>query len=66
MEYCYVLDYSSCSVYELELDDREEEHYDENIEEIFRDYDLNPDECSWMFSNDKLDIEKLKRRYKSC
>lgn len=60
--YVYVLDCCQCSIYEIELDKEDEDNDD--IERILYDYGLNLDECSYMYSEDKLDIEVLTKNKK--
>ena len=58
-QYLYVLNYNTCSVQVIKLTGEEEEVYNEDAESILKDHDLNPDECSWMFSDVELEIEEL-------
>lgn len=58
-QYLYVLDYNTCSIVVIKLTKEEEEIYNEDAESILKDHGLNPDECSWMFSNCELEIEEL-------
>lgn len=55
--YLYVLDYSDSSVCEIKLtkDDLEIE----NVEKLFDKYNLNIDNCSWMFTSTKRNIINL-------
>lgn len=53
--YVYIMDYSNPSIYELDLINEE----DNDIERILRRYNLNIDECDYMYSNFKLKIETL-------
>ena len=50
-EYLYVLDYSISAIYEIILDEEDE---DAEIEDILKRRNLNIDECSWMFSNNRI------------
>lgn len=59
-QYLYVLDYNTCSLKVIKLTGDEEEVYNEDAESILKDHGLNPDECSWMFSDSKLKIEEVK------
>lgn len=51
--YLYVLDYSTPNIYEIKL---EEHHSKMTWEEILREYGINDDECSWMFTDRPLGI----------
>lgn len=50
------MDYSVNAIYEIEYDDKEE---DDDIERFLSEYDLNIDECDYMYSENKLDVEKI-------
>lgn len=54
-QYVYIMDYSNPSIYELDLTDEE----DDDIERILNKYNLSIDECDYMYSNFKLQIETL-------
>lgn len=58
-QYLYVLDYNTCSLKVIKLTGEEEEVYNEDAESILKDNGLEPDECSWMFSDVELEIEEL-------
>ena len=58
-QYLYVLDYNTCSLKVIKLTGEEEEIYDEDAESILKNNGLEPDECSWMFSDSELEIENL-------
>lgn len=56
--YLYVLNYNRSEIYEIELENQDD---DLNIDEIFKKYGINEDECSWMFvDGHKLELETLK------
>lgn len=59
-QYLYVLDYNTCSLRVIKLTGDEEEVYNEDAESILKDHRLDPDECSWMFSDSELKIEEVK------
>lgn len=52
----YILDYSNCAIWEIEL--TEEDHKLEP-EEILDKYDVKADDCYWLFSEQKLSIIQL-------
>lgn len=58
-QYLYVLNYNTCQLQVIKLTDTEEEVYNEDADKILRDRGLNPDECSWMFSDSELKIEEV-------
>lgn len=58
-QYLYVLNYEICELQVIKLTGEEEVVYNEDAEKILRDKGLNPDTCSWMFSDVELDIEEL-------
>lgn len=58
-QYLYVLDYNTCSLKVIKLTGSEEEIYNEDAESILKDNGLEPDECSWMFSDSELKIEEI-------
>ena len=55
-EYLYVLDFNSASIYEIELDDKDQEL---ESEEILSRRGLNADECNFMFTKSKLELETI-------
>lgn len=55
-QYLYILNYETCELQVIKLTGEEEVVYNEDAEKILRDKDLNPDTCSWMFSDVELDI----------
>lgn len=55
--YIYVLDYCQCSIFEIKINKKDEDNND--IEKILHDYRLSTDDCEYMYSEDKLDIEVL-------
>ena len=58
-QYLYILNYESCELQVIKLTGEEEEVYNEDVEKILRDKGLNPDTCSWMFSDVELDITDI-------
>lgn len=58
-QYLYILNYETCELQVIKLTDEEEEVYNEDTEKILRDKGLNPDVCSWMFSDVELDITDI-------
>lgn len=51
VEYLYVLDYSDNTISEIKIAP------DEDAEVVLTNYGFNPDNCSWMFSNNKLELQ---------
>lgn len=58
-QYLYILNYETCELQVIKLTGEEEKVYDEDAEKILRDKGLNPDTCSWMFSDVELDITDI-------
>jgi len=59
MTYLYVFDYANARVLELTCSDKLIERFGEDAESILHRNDLNPDECSWMWSDYESDIESF-------
>lgn len=57
--YIYVLDYVCCEINEIELD--EEYENDDDIERLLDSYGLRVDGVAYMYSEDKLEIEKINK-----
>lgn len=57
INYLYVMDYCQSSIFEIELDGTE----DDNIERLLTEYGLNIDNCTYMYSKDKLDIQTIEK-----
>lgn len=55
--YLYILDYSDGSVCEIKLTKEDLEL--DNVETLFDKYNLNIDNCSWMFTSTKRNIINL-------
>lgn len=55
-EYLYVLDFCAPGVYEITLDDKDENL---EIEEILDRRGLNSSNCSFMFTSEKLELETI-------
>lgn len=53
--YLYVMQYSDPAIYEIDLTNEE----DDDIERILEKFDLDIDNCEYMYSNFKLKIEHL-------
>lgn len=62
--YIYVLDYNVGDLFEIPLtkEDCESLEDSENYDEILVRYDFNEDECSYMVTNRKLEINQLKHK----
>ena len=58
-QYLYILNYETCELQVIKLTGEEEKVYNEDAEKILRDKGLNPDTCSWMFSDVELDITDI-------
>lgn len=57
INYLYVMDYCQDSIFEIELDGTE----DDDIERLLKEYGLNIDNCTYMYSKDKLDIQTIEK-----
>lgn len=57
INYLYVMDFCQCAIFEIELDGTE----DDNIERLLTEYGLNIDNCTYMYSKDKLDIQTIEK-----
>ena len=55
-EYIYVLDFCTPSIYEIELDDEDE---DLEIDEILDRRGLKSSNCNYMFASEKLELETI-------
>lgn len=55
--YLYVMCYSNCTIWEIELDKEDLENL-EFPEIILDKYDFNESNCEWMFSDKHIDIIK--------
>lgn len=51
-EYLYVFNYSQPAIYEIPVTED-----DDDLERILKAHDLNLDECSYMWTKEKLDIQ---------
>lgn len=56
IEYAYVMDYSVGEIFEIEIT---KENEGLETEELLDKYNFNIDECYLMFSNKKLNINKI-------
>lgn len=55
--YLYILDYSNCTLNCIHLDNAEKKEEDfDDCEDLIDYWGFNPDECSWMFTNTKLNV----------
>lgn len=52
-EWLYVLDYRNGSLYEIKLTPEEQER-DLDMDVFLKEYGLNMDECSWMFTSHRI------------
>lgn len=58
MDYLYIMDYSDCSICEIDITNEE----DDDLERILKQYGLNIDTCAYMYSQIKIDnIETLEK-----
>lgn len=55
--YIYILDFSQAGIYEIKYNGEG----DDNLEDLFNQYGLNIDDCSYMFSEVKLEIEQIEK-----
>jgi hypothetical protein len=55
-EWIYILDYANSNLYGHRLTEKEQ---DMEIDDFFKKYELNSDECSWMFTQKPLTIISL-------
>lgn len=64
-EYVYILDYCNGGIYEIELTPEEQEQ-ELDMDIFLKEYGLNADECSWMFTTNKIyNIEKIEKEENS-
>lgn len=60
-EWLYVLDYRNGGVYEIKLTPEEQER-ELDMDVFLKEYGLNIDECSWMFTEHKIVmIERIEK-----
>lgn len=63
--FCYVFDYSTDTIHKLMLQESAKTPKDFGCaEELISYWGFNPDECSWMFSNEDLTIYDMYKPYK--
>lgn len=56
-EYCYVMDFSDCSLSEIEITEEDE---DLESSDLLNKYGFNEDECFFMFTTNRItDITKI-------
>lgn len=48
--FVYVLEYSNCEIFYIDITERE----NEDIEDILYEYGYQPDQCSWMISHERI------------
>ena len=60
-KYLYVFDYCLCEINEIPLFDNKyiKDPDDINAAQLIKDYGMNPEQCAWMFSTERLEIEPL-------
>lgn len=64
-KYCYILDLTAEMICRLELQAAEKKPEDfEDDEDIIRYWGFNPNQCHWMFSDEKLDIVEINKPLK--
>lgn len=64
-KYCYILDFSSCGIFCLDLQNADKKPEDfENDEELLRYWGFNPSNCKWMIDDEELDIIKIDKPLK--
>lgn len=50
MDYLYILDYSDCTICEIDVSNEE----DDDVERILKKYGCNIDTCAYMYSQNKI------------
>lgn len=55
-DYLYIFDYTTVSITEIELSDEDKEL---EAEDILSKYNFDSDNCAWMFSPNKLEIDTI-------
>ena len=64
-KYIYLLDYSYGGILEIELDKEDAENLEETnyatIDNILRKYGIRENDCSYMLSENKLEIETIEK-----
>ena len=58
MEYLYVLDFCQCKIFEIELDNKDQDDMTDT-EVILNRRGLDIDTCEYMYSHEKLEIEQI-------
>lgn len=58
INYLYVIDYCQCAIFEIKLNDIE----DDDIERLLKEYGLDIDTCDYMYSKEKLNIETINKK----
>lgn len=65
--YCYVLDYSTGTIHELCINcmNKKVEEF-ETEDDIIRYWGFHPSNCSWMFSDEKIELNIIVKPEKEC
>ena len=58
MEYLYVLDFCQCKIFEIELDNKDQDDMTDT-EAILNRRGLDINTCEYMYSHEKLEIEQI-------
>ena len=62
-EYVYILDYCNGGLYEIKLEP-EDRNRELDMDVFLKEYGLNADECSWMFTTNRIyNIERIEKEY---
>lgn len=48
--FLYVLDYSMCDIFYIDITNRE----NDSVEDILYEYGYQPDQCAWMFCHERI------------
>ena len=60
-EYVYILDYCNGDLYEIKLEP-EDRNRELDMDVFLKEYGLNTDECSWMFTTNRIhNIERIEK-----
>ena len=61
MKYLYVLDYYQNRIFEIEFDDKDQDYINDMIdtEAVLNRRSLDIDNCEYMYSDKKLEIEQI-------
>lgn len=58
MNFLNVFDYSNCTLIEIQVTEEQCAEYGEDTEKLLRVLDLNPNQCSWMWSDHALSRDR--------